>query len=136
MKEPLDRAHELMDLAQEDLLAGATILASGQALRAACFHAQQAAEKSIKALLSARDLTYPWRHDLKELVGLGLADWSELAPWTDTLDELTPYAVQSRYTRFEPPSQETARQALEAARQFHELIQALLTREEAAADGR
>ena len=59
MKGPLDRARELLDLAQEDLIAGSAILATGQAMRAACFHAQQAAEKSIMGLLSARDLTYP-----------------------------------------------------------------------------
>ncbi len=73
MKRPLDAARELLELAREDLVAGSATLDTGDALRTVCFHAQQAAEKSIKGLLSARDLDYPWRHDLKALVRLGLA---------------------------------------------------------------
>jgi len=37
------------------------------------FHAQQAVEKSLKAVLTSRGIRYPWTHDLGGLIDL-LAD--------------------------------------------------------------
>jgi len=42
-------------------------LARRDAFDMVCFHAQQAVEKSLKALLAARDEEYPHRHDIGEL---------------------------------------------------------------------
>lgn len=33
-----------------------------------CYHAQQAAEKSIKAVMVRRQIEFPYTHDLKKLV--------------------------------------------------------------------
>ena len=69
-----------------------------------CFHAQQAAEKSLKALLALYDVEYPWRHDLAELLELV----RPLAPGIGVLEErivcLTPFAVEVRYGEEFKPS--------------------------------
>ena len=61
-----------------------------------CFHAQQAAEKSFKAMLVSRGVTVPRTHSLRTLLDLRPADIS--APQDVLLsDGLTVYAVSSRY---------------------------------------
>ena len=55
------------------------------------FHAQQAVEKSLKAVLAARGAAYPWTHDIRHLMelleGCGaplpdeLSDARRLTPW-------------------------------------------------------
>ena len=65
------------------------------------FHAQQAAEKSVKAWLSLLGSSYPRTHDLGALLEL-LAVPRERVPgevWE--LVELTDFAVQLRYESFE-----------------------------------
>jgi HEPN domain-containing protein len=63
---------------------------------AACFHAQQAAEKSIKALLVAYGIDFPMTHTLERLAGLLAPD---AAGHLDqgALQALTPWAVAGRY---------------------------------------
>lgn len=62
-----------------------------------CFHAQQAAEKAIKAVLLSARIDFPLTHDLEELLetleqaGVNLPDNIREA------GILTPYAVESRY---------------------------------------
>jgi len=70
MKGPLEHARGLLEKAAHDLIAAKATIATGKALDTVCFHAQQAAEKSLKALLALEDVVYPWRHDLGELVAL------------------------------------------------------------------
>jgi HEPN domain-containing protein len=61
------------------------------------FHAQQAVEKLLKALLSQRGIKYPRTHDLEKLV-LQLLNAGENLPATPlALKELNGYAVQFRY---------------------------------------
>jgi HEPN domain-containing protein len=61
---------------------------------AAAFHAQQAVEKALKALLIWHGIDYPPKHDLGLLVGL-LPDGS--ATRDLTIAGLTVYAVEQRY---------------------------------------
>ncbi|MEW6532029.1 MAG: HEPN domain-containing protein [Thermodesulfobacteriota bacterium] len=61
-----------------------------------CFHAQQAVEKAIKALLLSRGIEFPLTHDIEELLELveeGLALPRDVAE----VGHLTPYAVETRY---------------------------------------
>ena len=62
-----------------------------------CFHAQQAVEKALKAVLLFRHVDFPLTHDLEALVELleshGVQCPSEVAQ----VDTLTPYAVETRY---------------------------------------
>ena len=62
-----------------------------------CFEAQQAAEKAIKAVLLALEIDYPYTHDLAHLLSL-LVETGETVPGTvRAAEELTPYAVITRY---------------------------------------
>jgi HEPN domain-containing protein len=62
-----------------------------------CFHAQQAVEKSLKAALVHRGVTFPHTHDIAALV---TAVRNAGIDWPDDLDEavdLAEYAVAARY---------------------------------------
>jgi HEPN domain-containing protein len=61
------------------------------------FHAQQASEKLLKALLSQHGVHFPRTHDLTELVGLLATVGQQLPDTLCNLDELTPFAVEFRY---------------------------------------
>ncbi len=63
----------------------------------ACFHAQQAAEKALKAVLLFNGIDFPLIHDIEEL--LELAKQNKMVPPQEVSDAsaLTPYAVEARY---------------------------------------
>ena len=67
---------------------------------AIAFHAQQAVEKSMKAVLASRGVRFRKTHDLTELVDLlrdsGIAFPGEL----DDVTRLTPFATFFRYEEF------------------------------------
>jgi HEPN domain-containing protein len=64
--------------------------------RHACWHAQQAAEKAIKAALIFAVNDYPRIHDLDTLRNLLPADW-QLKQTHPKLRSLTEWAVEARY---------------------------------------
>lgn len=90
MNGPRDHARELLEKAENDLIAGRATLATGKALDTVCFHAQQAAEKSIKAILALHDVEYPWKHDLAELLELAEPLAPDLQPLSDAAIGMTP----------------------------------------------
>ena len=61
------------------------------------FHAQQAVEKLLKAVLASHTIEYPRTHDIDRLVDLLAANQIPLPPQARRLDELTPWATQLRY---------------------------------------
>lgn len=61
------------------------------------FHAQQAAEKLLKAVLVAAGARYPRTHRLAELIDLLRATGVEVPVEFDDLRHLTPFAVEFRY---------------------------------------
>lgn len=63
----------------------------------ACFHAQQAAEKALKAVLLFRHIEFPLVHDLKTLVDLLQKNAVALPTEINDVGSLTPYAVEARY---------------------------------------
>ena len=66
-------------------------------LAALCFHAQQTVEKSLKAVLVQRGVTFPYTHDLARIITLVQ---SARLPWPEALEAaatLTVYAAGSRY---------------------------------------
>lgn len=66
------------------------------------FHAQQAVEKALKAVLSHAGVRYRRTHDIAELLDL-IADVGLPAPPHATgLDVLNPYAVEFRYGLIDP----------------------------------
>lgn len=83
-------------LAHEDLaLARSNVPGVGFGLR--CFHAQQAAEKAIKAVLLARAVTFPYVHDLGRLLDLLRAGGLAVPDDVSEADTLTDYATLARY---------------------------------------
>jgi HEPN domain-containing protein len=61
------------------------------------FHAQQAIEKRMKAVLAANDVPFEPKHSLAALLELLEGADIEAPPGADWLDELTIYAVPLRY---------------------------------------
>jgi len=107
---------EWLRYAHSDLAIAEAPAKPGVLLEMLCFHAQQAAEKAIKAVLISRGLKPPKIHDIGALLDRLPAD----VPRTAEVEEaraLTGYATISRYpwagTR---ASEEQYREALGVAR--------------------
>ena len=62
-----------------------------------CFHAQQAVEKALKAVLAARSVEFPFIHDISGLTRLCREAGAPLPDDMDGADRLTPYAAGLRY---------------------------------------
>ncbi len=93
--------------------------------RGACFHAQQCAEKYLKAALVSRDIMFPKTHDLMTLIDLCVQAGIIVPIDTDALDSLSDYAVRIRYPGVEPTLKET-RQAMETAKLVRQYVRKLL----------
>jgi HEPN domain-containing protein len=63
MKDDRDVAFAWMRKAESDLENAELCLAAKKSLDAACFHCQQAAEKTLKAFLVANRADFPFIHD-------------------------------------------------------------------------
>jgi HEPN domain-containing protein len=61
------------------------------------FHAQQAVEKTLKAVLALHDLRYPFIHDLKTLVDLLGQSKISFPQELEEIRLLTPFATVFRY---------------------------------------
>src|SRR5438552_3602045 len=93
-----------------------------------CFHAQQCAEKHLKALLAFHSVPFPKIHDIRELVMLVPP---RLRPRLDgsMQDRLTKYATVTRYPGGgAEPSLTEARKAVAAARSVRRQVRRLLPR--------
>lgn len=62
-----------------------------------CFHAQQAAEKSIKAVLLKQEVSFPLTHHIGTLLALAERNGIPLPEEVRRAGVLTPYAVETRY---------------------------------------
>jgi HEPN domain-containing protein len=98
MADQHDLARELLDLAQDDHVAAQALLDVAAVSDAIVgFHAQQAVEKALKAVLAARGVTFPFTHNIGLLMTL-VEDAGILAPPSlADADLLTPYGVALRY---------------------------------------
>lgn len=67
------------------------------------FHAQQVAEKAIKAVLVQHGIVFRRTHDLIELLDLASADNIDIPVTRDLLLRLGPYAVEFRYLGVQAP---------------------------------
>jgi HEPN domain-containing protein len=61
------------------------------------FHAQQAAEKMLKAILSHEGIEVPFTHRLTDLIDLGKEHGIVLPERLEDIRFLTPFAVEFRY---------------------------------------
>jgi|SRR5579883_2056841 HEPN domain-containing protein len=87
------------------------------------FHAQQAAEKSMKAFLAWNDVPFRKTHNLEELGQQCVSLDAMLAPVADQAAPLTEYAWKFRYPgETADPDRADAEAALAAARNVHNAI--------------
>ncbi len=90
-------AEDWLRYARSDLALADTNATGGVLNESLCFHAQQAAEKSIKAVLILRGIEFPFTHNVAHLITLvqnaGI-DWPQEL---DSAARLTRYAVSFRY---------------------------------------
>jgi len=90
-------ARRWLATAEEDLLGATAMLERDDvAPRLACFLAQQAAEKALKARLIGRGIAFPRIHDLLALRALMRSDMPAGLDDAD-LAELSAWAVEARY---------------------------------------
>jgi len=102
--------------AEEDFALARTALRRKQPLASgACFHAQQCAEKYMKALLISKSTDFPKTHDLLLLNNLCSINGILLEIDPKHLNTLTDYAVRTRYPGNDPTA-EDAKEAIELAK--------------------
>ncbi len=116
--------------AEGDLKSAALILRAGKdcPIDAVCFHAQQAVEKYLKALLTAHKIPFPKTHNIGKLVEM-LPTNVRLNLSKDEQDELTDYATGARYPGWGEISLIDARHAVAMARRIRRGVRKLLPNE-------
>ena len=92
-----------------------------------CFHAQQAAEKMLKAFVVSRGQTVSRTHNLEALLAEAVATGGPLEVLEADCRLLTPYAVMFRYPGAAgEPSEQEGREAVVAAERVYERVRAAL----------
>ena len=87
-----------------------------------CFHAQQCAEKYLKALLVLHSVLFPKIHDLLELLPL-VPKTIALSLEPADVATVNRYAIEGRYPgEWEPITREDAEAAVELARKVREAV--------------
>lgn len=80
-----------------------------------CFHAQQAVEKALKALLIAQGVEFPKTHNLRVLIEM-LKERMDVPDEVMSSAALTEYAVSTRYPgEYEEVTEEEWRDAIQLA---------------------
>jgi len=115
--EALEEARDWLLRAQRDMLAVERALSVEPVLRdQAAFHSQQAAEKALKAFLTAPDHPFAKTHNLERLVRLCQSIDPTFVDFMEAAHTLNPYATQFRYPGGPlEPAPEEAREALRLA---------------------
>jgi HEPN domain-containing protein len=115
-REWLNRAKSNLSLAKAE--------GSGIYLEDLCFHAQQAAEKAVKALLIKHGVEFPYVHDLSELLTLLEQKGIDFPETVKQGEKLTRFAVFTRYPGIASPvSHEEYEEALNLAEEIVHWVQ-------------
>jgi HEPN domain-containing protein len=125
-------ARRWLSKARTDLALAAVVLEKGPDMDAwaCCFHAQQAAEKSLKAVLVARGVEPPYTHDIGALAAV-MPHALSFDVSGDDLGDLTTYATGPRHvldagTKAEDPTWAEAERALVTAGRIYTAVLAHL----------
>ncbi len=117
---------EWLDKAEADLRpAEWELLADPPNYDASAFHAQQSAEKNLKARLVEAEVAFPKTHDLAAILDLLMPlepTWNRLRR---DLDALTSLGIEVRYPGMKADL-EDAEQAIRTATELNELVRAAL----------
>ncbi len=107
MNSPLDHARGLLSRAHDDFFVVSRLAREADApVWVLGFHAEQAVEKALKAVLSSAGIVYPRTHNLVMLVELLRQAQQPIPPNADDFGMLVPYGVVLRYEEIpddEPP---------------------------------
>jgi HEPN domain-containing protein len=105
----------LLKKASEDLLSAKKVIVGKKKVAwAACFHAQQSAEKALKAFLSAKGKSYPKTHDLVALRTTCESLNPDFTLIGSLCGHLNEHAIDVRYSDEVHLTLRDARQAIEA----------------------
>jgi len=126
MKNNGDVARGWMLKAESDIENLMIMMERGRALDTACFHAQQAAEKYLKAFLSFNDVSWPRTHNIEELLRLCATVDKRFADLVEGTTFLTDYAVELRYDVEFWPEIEDVKAASDAADKIRQLVLLIL----------
>ncbi len=89
----------------------------------ACFHCQQAVEKSLKAFLVFQAVEFEWSHKIEYLINLCVEQDQSFEQIRNSAAPLADYAVGFRYPANEPdPTLAQAREALAVAHKVYHFI--------------
>ena len=97
VSEPTDIPVGLLESAREDAAVARLIADAEVPDRIVGFHAQQAVEMFVKAVLAMRGVGYERTHDIERLTSLVSNSGLEPPLDIDQLAQLTPWAVERRY---------------------------------------
>ncbi len=124
-----EEARRWLAKAGDDLTVATVLLDRASGVNwAACFHAQQATEKALKALLVAFGIDFPRSHALERLLAL-LPAQAATEFDVDAVAELTPWAVAGRYPEDIPnPDFDTTRRLVESARTMFDRADGIIER--------
>ena len=114
--------------AEHDLKSAEILLNSREAVRdTAVYHCQQAAEKSLKAVLVFWNTPLIHTHDVTALVEKCIKHDNSFERWRDVAEELTPYATFFRYPGdILEPDVEDCISALEKAKELCSFVKKVL----------
>ena len=110
--------------ADEDLNLASDALnfTTNEPYRLIAYHAQQCAEKHLKAYLVFQNVDFPYTHNIRRLLQL----CSQYGTWPQSLEnakELTPYAVTTRYPgEDEVVTEEEARCSISLAQKVRDCV--------------
>jgi HEPN domain-containing protein len=122
MKSNADAVKGWIKKGDSDLANVRMCLGGHDCLDTACFHAQQAAEKYIKAYLTAYEMDFPFIHNLEKLIELSATNDETFLGIKQMGESLTPYAVSLRYDQDFWPEEPTVEEALAAAERIRDFV--------------
>lgn len=129
--EALRKVKQWLAFGDEDLQLArhALTLSSSIPYRLIAYHAQQCAEKHLKAYLVFHGVDFPYTHNIARLLEL----CSEKGTWPDMVrdaEELTPFAITTRYPgEDEEVTDEEALRAIEIASNLRDVVRNVLNQE-------
>jgi len=124
----VEAAREWVKKADEDWTALERLVAGGlldDVAGPVAFHAQQCAEKYLKACLAQEEDEPPRTHDLSLILDVVVSHFPALEPLALLCDEISPYAVLARYPGFSVTADD-ATAAAECARKVRASVREAL----------
>ncbi len=123
----MQRHKDWLEFAKDDLNVAHTLIEPGHmSLRAALYHAQQCAEKALKAFLVYKTKTQPSRtHDLPGLVERCMIIDSEFKDLKQDAFDINPFSVSTRYPAdaYHVPFLEDTQEIIKQSKKIFEFIE-------------